>query len=176
MRRTFGLGSIVLVMLMSLLGGPVTAAQEDETTAGDGFVGAWQFTDVVLGLPSIGTFTADGNLIISNLPVEPLYEGADFDILLLSASHGVWESTGDNTADFTFMYLYVNDRGEFESSTTISGTLELSADGQTLTGEFAFQVSQPDGTVVHADRGAIEGTRISIIPMEELAPAATPAT
>lgn len=60
--------------------------------------------------------------------------------------------------------------------TTISGTLELGNDGQTLSGEYVFSVRLPDGIVVHADRGTIEGTRINIIPMEEFLPAATPAS
>lgn len=127
---------------------------------------------MTFGIPSLGTFTADGNFVVSPLPTEPLYEGAPFDILLLSGGHGVWEATGVDTAGFTYVYLYADDTGAFQSSTTISGTLELGPDGQTLRGEFAFQVSQPDGTVIHADRGAVEGTRIGIIPMQELAPPA----
>lgn len=174
MRRPLLSASFVIVLLLGFIsiGGLRTAAQEE--TASDGFVGAWWFTDVTLGIPSLGSFTADGNFILSPLPAEPLYEGAPFEILLLSGGHGVWEATGEDTADFTYVYLYADDTGAFQSSTTISGTLELGADGQTLSGEFAFQVSQPDGTVVHADRGAIEGTRISIIPMDDLAPTGTP--
>ncbi|MBA2470014.1 MAG: hypothetical protein H0V37_11470 [Chloroflexia bacterium] len=178
MRRPLLSVSFVIVLLLGLLSvsGLRTAAQEGSPTAsaGDGFVGAWWFTDVTLGLPSLGTLTADGNVILSPLPTEPLYEGAPFAILLLSGGHGVWDVTGENTADFTFVYLYADDSGAFQSSTTISGTLELGDDGQTLNGEFAFQVSQPDGTVIHADRGAIDGTRISLIPMDDLAPAGTP--
>jgi len=175
MRRLSVFVSIAAVALLGLLavGRLGTSAQED--AAGEGFVGAWRFTDAALDLPSLGTFTADGNLIIANLPTEPVFEGADFQTLLLSPSHGVWEATGDDTADFTFAYLYANETGRFQSTLTVSGTMELGADGQTMTGEFAFDVRQPDGTVVHADRGAVEGTRLGIIPMEELAPAGTPA-
>lgn len=165
--------SFVVVLLLGLfsVGDFRTTAQEGTSaTAGDGFVGAWWFTDLTLGIPSLGTFTADGNVILSNLPTEPVFEGADFEILLLSGGHGVWQATGENTADFTFTYLYVSETGEFQSSTTISGTMELGPDGRTLSGEYAFQVSQPDGMIVHADRAAIEATRIVILPMDELAP------
>lgn len=171
-----------LALLGALLMPVVTSAQETTPTpmSDDDFVGAWWFTVVSVALPSLGTFTADGNFILSNLPTEPLYEGAPFDILLLGGGYGVWETTGEDTAAFTYVYLYADDTGAFQSSTTISGTLELGADGQTLSGEYAFQVNQPDGTLLHADRGTIEATRISIVPMDELAPppgtpAATPA-
>jgi hypothetical protein len=180
MHRTF-VPLVVAVLLLSLLGlsRPGAIAQEGSPATAAGFVGAWAFTDVGLGLPSLGTFTADGNFILSNLPTEPVFEGADFEILLLSTGHGVWAATDENSADFTFVYLYTNERGEYQSKTTFSGRMELGADGQSLSGEYAFDVRLPDGTVVHANRGAIEGTRISIIPMDELAPtgtsAATPA-
>jgi hypothetical protein len=176
MRRSLLSVSFVFVMLLGVLSvsGSRTAAQEG--TASDGFVGAWWFTNATGDLPSLGTFTADGNFILSNLPTEPLYEGAPFEILLLSGGHGVWEATGEDTAAFTYVYLYADDTGAFQSSTIISGTLELGADGQALSGEYAFQVSQPDGTLIHAERGMIEATRIGIIPMDGLAPAATPAS
>ncbi len=169
---------VMLCTSLALLGAvlmPVgTSAQESAPTAtsGDDLVGAWWFTNVTIDLPSLGTFTADGNFILSNLPTEPVYEGAPFEMLLLSGGHGVWEPTGDNTAAFTFVYLYADDTGTFQSSTTIGGTLELGADGQTLSGEYAVQVNLADGTVLHADRGTIEATRIGIITMDELAPPA----
>ena len=49
------------------------AAQADTATAtqGDGFVGAWRFTDRGFDLPSLATLTFDGNLLVSNPPVEP---------------------------------------------------------------------------------------------------------
>ena len=185
MRRRLHFVSFVIVLFLGLLGvsGLSTTAQEEVPTAtsSDGFVGAWWLTEIAIDLPSLGTFTTDGNFVLSPLPTEPLYEGAPFEILLLSGEHGVWEATGENTAAFTYVHLYADDTGAFQSSTTISGTLQLGADGQTLSGEYAFQVSQPDGTVIHADRGMIEATRIGIIPMDDLAPpagtpAATPAT
>lgn len=183
MRRLLVPVSIVSIMLLGLFATvrlDTTAQESTSATAESAFVGAWRFTDLTLGTPSLGNFMADGNFVLSNLPTEPLYEGANFNILLLSTGHGVWEATGDNTADFTFSYLYVNDRGEYESVTTISGTFELAPDGQTLSGEIAFEVRQPEGTIVHASRGMLEGTRINIIPMDQLVPAdgtpdATPA-
>ena len=181
MRRALVPVSVVALVLLSLLafGRPGTTTQDatPAATAGEGFVGAWRFNDVSFDLPSLGTFTSDGNFIVSNLPVEPAPPEMDVQMLLLSNGHGVWEATGEDTAAFTFTYLYVDERGTYQSATTLSGMLELGADGQTLTGEYVFDVRQPDGTVVHADRGMVEGTRIGIIPMEELAPqvAGTPA-
>lgn len=99
----------MLFTSLALLGAlvmPVASSAQEATptaTSGDSFVGAWQFT--TFGTPSLGTFTADGNFIVSSLPVEPVFEGADFEMLLLRRGHGVWEATGDTTADFTFAYL-----------------------------------------------------------------------
>lgn len=147
------------------------AAQADTrvTTQGDGFVGAWRFTDLGFDLPSLVTMTADGNLLLSNLPVEPVPDELDVEMLLLSGGHGVWEAAGADRANFTFVYLYVDETGTFQSSATLSGALEITDDGQALSGEYAFEVRQPEGTVVHAYTGAVEGTRIGLIPMEELA-------
>ena len=63
-----------------------------------------------------------------------------------------------------------------DSMTTVSGTLEVGDDGQTLSGKYVFSVRLPDGMVVHVGQGTIEGTWINIFPMEELLPAATPAS
>ncbi len=175
MRRLLIPVSFVIIVLLGLLSASGLRIAAQEGTASDGFVGAWWFTNVTEDLPSLGTLTADGNLILSPLPTEPLYEDAPFSILLLSGGHGVWEATGEDTAAFTYVYLYADDTGEFQSSTTISGTLELGDDGQTVSGEYAYRVNQPEGTVIHADRGAIEGTRINVIPIDDLAPSATPA-
>ena len=66
----------------------------------------------------------------------------------------------------------MDETGTYQSSATLSGVLELADDGQALSGEYGFEVREPEGTVVHAYTGAVEGTRIGIIPMETMA--ATP--
>jgi hypothetical protein len=98
-------------------------------------------------------------------------------MLLLSGGHGVWEAAGEDRATFTFVYLYVDETGMFQSSATLSGALELTDDAQSLSGEYGFEVREPEGTVVHAYAGSIRGTRIGIVPVAEmLASAETPAS
>ncbi|MGH2616152.1 MAG: hypothetical protein ACRDJC_12990 [Thermomicrobiales bacterium] len=153
------------------------AAQVDTPAAasGDRFVGAWRFTDLAFDLPSLATFTTDGNLFVSNLPVEAVPPEMDIRMLLLSPGHGAWEAASEDRANFTFVYLYVDETGTFQSAATLSGVLELANDGQALRGEYGFEVREPEGTVVHSYTGAIEGTRIGIVPMDEIAVAAPPA-
>ena len=43
--------------------------------------------------------------------------------------------------------------------------MELADDGQALSGEYGFEVHEPEGAVVHSYTGAIEGARIGIVPM-----------
>jgi hypothetical protein len=55
--------------------------------------------------------------------------------------------------------------------------LELADEEQALSGEYAFEVREPEGTVVHSYTGSVEGTRIDIVPMEEMAASSgTPAS
>jgi len=149
---------------------PVTASEES-------FVGAWRFTDLGFDLPSLVTMSADGNFLLSNLPVEAVPPELDVEMLLLSPGHGVWEAAGADRANFTFVYLYVDETGTYQSSATLSGVLELADEEQALSGEYAFEVREPEGTVVHSYTGTMEGTRIGIIPMQEMAASfGTPAT
>jgi hypothetical protein len=147
------------------------AAQADTPAAisGESFVGAWRFTDLGFDLPSLATLTADGNVLVSNLPVEAVPPELDVEMLLLSGGHGVWEAAGEDRATFTFVYLYVDETGTFQSSATLSGALELTDDAQSLSGEYGFEVHEPEGAVVHSYTGAIEGARIGIVPMAEIA-------
>ena len=63
----------------------------------------------------------------------------------------------------------MDETGTYQSSATLSGVLELADDGQALSGEYGFEVREPEGTVVHAYTGAVEGTRIGITAMAEIA-------
>jgi hypothetical protein len=91
------------------------AAQADTPAAisGESFVGAWRFTDLGFDLPSLATFTADGNVFVSNLPVEAVPPELEVQMLLLSGGHGVWEAAGEDRAAFTFAYLYVDETGTY---------------------------------------------------------------
>jgi hypothetical protein len=91
------------------------AAQADmpATASEESFVGAWRFTDLGFDLPSLVTMSADGNFLLSNLPVEAVPPELDVEMLLLSPGHGVWEAAGSDRANFTFVYLYVDETGTY---------------------------------------------------------------
>ncbi len=99
------LGAALLVGAVALdrAPGTTTAAQEGTpaATAGAGFVGAWRLTDVGFEFPSLGTFSADGNLVVSPLPTEPLAEGTPIEMLLLSGGHGVKERAAMGPTELT---------------------------------------------------------------------------
>ena len=78
-KRLPNLVLVVAMVIAALLGltaqhAASGAAQADTpaTTQGVGFVRAWRFTDLGFDLPSLVTMAADGNLLLSNLPVEPV--------------------------------------------------------------------------------------------------------
>jgi hypothetical protein len=169
----FGLAIALVIAAMFGLTAQLAAsgaAQADPpaATGGNSFVGGWRFTDLNFDVPSLATFTADGNVFVSNLPVEPVPPELDVQMLLLSPGVGVWETAGEDRAAFTYVYLYADETGTFQSSATLSGMLEIAEDGQALSGEYAFEVREPEGTVVHSYTGTVEGTRIDIIPMAEM--------
>ena len=170
-----GFGLVIALFIAAIFGltaqlAASGAAQADPPAAigGDGFVGGWRFTDLNFDVPSLVTFATDGNVFVSNLPVEPVPQELDVQMLLLSPGVGVWEAVAEDRAAFTYVYLYADETGTFQSSATLSGVLEIADDGQTLGGEYAFEVREPEGTVVHSYTGAVEGTRIGIIPMAEM--------
>lgn len=108
-------------------------------------MGAWRFTDLGFDLPSLATMTEDGNLLLSNLPVEPVPAEMDARMLLLTSGHGVWEAAGEDRATFTFVYLYADETGAFQSAATLSGMLKLADDGQALRGEYGSRCASPRG-------------------------------
>jgi len=59
---------------------------------------------------------------------------------------------------------------------TVHGTREVSADGQTFTGDYTNVISAPDGTVLFSIPGVDEGTRLTVETMPVASPEATPAT
>src|SRR4051794_31885250 len=90
------------------------AVSSDPSVPADrGFVGGW-LVDFEVGEPPrvlqqnvinplfadcLATFLADGNLIVSGVPMLPAPDGAiSSDVLLVSSAHGRWAARGERAA------------------------------------------------------------------------------
>jgi hypothetical protein len=76
---------------------------------------------------------------------------------------GVWESTGENTANLTFRFV-----DEDGSIIIIRASLEVAADGNSLTAEYSFEFIGPDGeSTGEYGPGSATGTRAEVEAMGE---------
>ena len=178
-RRTylFTALTIVLVGLAAPLMWTAARAQDDSAISSDHpLIGTWRVTNTEDGesFPLISTWSSDGTLIGAEPPVLAL--GPDFTVFN-TPTLGTWEATDDSSGAFTVELLASDAQGNFFGTLTVSGVWQASEDGQSVTGEYAYSGSDPTGTVVAFGQGTLEGTRLSVVPMDELAtPAATPTT
>jgi hypothetical protein len=146
----FALASLFAMAITLVLPG-AGLAQADESLAGHPLVGTWLFSD-----PSqpenvfFIAFTSDGTLI----QVEPS----------AGTGLGVWEATGPTTAN---LYMQgVSTEEWFEGTTTIRASIEVSADGTSLTAEYTVQFISSDGEDTgELGPGSITGTRVVVEPM-----------
>jgi hypothetical protein len=175
MRRTSILIAFLAIALVAALGlgpGPFQTNAQDSTpmAVGHGFVGSWRMTASSPGsapTQSLGTYMADGTYLDSDLPV-PAGAGGDA-VTISTAGHGIWQPTGETTAQVTFVDLVSDLQGNFLTVETISVQATLGADGNTLSGTFSVSVADPSGKVVAEVTGTLQGTRITLEPI-----AATP--
>ena len=172
MRRTIVV-FLSVVVLLGMLGTATTSVTAQGSDLADHpLVGSWLLdTDVEdpENAVSLVVFTSDG-----------IYIETDDDG---STGIGVWESTGDTTGQMTFRFV---DSGGIA---VIRASLEVSADGNTLTAEYSIEFTDPAGeSTGEYGPGMAEGTRAAVEPMGEPAgsledlfgafegtPAATPA-
>jgi hypothetical protein len=169
--------AIMLVTSLVLGFGPFQTNAQDSTpiATGHGFVGSWRLTATVPGSPStqsLDTFMADGTYLDSDLPV-PAGAGGEA-VTISTAGHGVWQPTGANTAQVTFVDLVSDLQGNFLTVETISIQATLGADGNTFSGIFSVSVADPSGKVVAEVTGTVQGTRITLEPIE-VTPTGSPA-
>ncbi|MDQ3514668.1 MAG: hypothetical protein M3462_13605 [Chloroflexota bacterium] len=168
---------LVLAGMGLVFGGPARAqdASQDHSV-----IGSWQLLAGAPegqpeGDPTLATFSPDGSLVVSGRPVRPALPGLPFKFTYFSAGHGVWEASGEHAIDFTIVHVRTDEDGVYRGSTTVSGTLEIADDGQSLSGAETFTIGDPAGTgaVIPAFGFSLEGTRITLQPMADLG---TPAT
>jgi hypothetical protein len=142
-----------------------SAAAQDTSTQDHPLVGTWVAdTDSADELPptDVFTFSSDGTYLEVNA-------GG-------TAQAGAWEATGATTANLTIVSFEGDDEGNFYGTVTIRASIEVSADGATLTAEYTIEFTNPDGTSlgqagpgsVTAERLMVEGPGTPVMTMEEL--------
>jgi len=169
------LALVVLGLGATILSTSATAQEDSATPPDHPLIGTWRLTVTEEGVssPAIATWSADGTYSDITPPVAAI--APDFAVFATPA-FGAWESTGANSGAFTAEYFYSDGEGNLRTTRTTSGEGQVSDDGETATGSFAYLIVAPDGTVVHAGQGTFEATRLAVVPMDELpTPAASPA-
>jgi hypothetical protein len=155
MNRSNAFAAVALAALLSLVGlvaiGPAHAdtSAQDATTQGHPLVGTWLVDNdpaVENNLPENITFTSDGALV---------------DVQGSESALGVWAATGATTATVTFSEYQGDDSGGFAGGYMVRASVEVSADGNSFTGQYTIEVLNPDGTMTgQAGPGAVTATRV----------------
>jgi hypothetical protein len=160
---------VVSILALALLGqlaanrSPATSAQDATPMAGQELVGSWRLTVTEAQAPpflALGTFGADGTVVVSPPPVVPPSPHGPATVVHTSAGHGAWEVTGADTAIVTFVLLATDEQGNLFATRTIRASLTLGSDGQSFSGEFEATVVDPAGNVMATESGVIQATRI----------------
>lgn len=150
--------TVLLLYAASLLGVFITGtalvnAQDTAPTdlTGHLIVGSW-LLDTDVDDPENGvtlaTFTSDG-----------FYIHTDQDG---TTGHGIWESTGDTTAQLNFRLV------DAEGLAIIRASVEVSAAGDTMTADYTMEFTDPTGqSTGEFGPGRAEGTRVMVEPMGE---------
>ena len=171
--------TILLASLPILLSGSwisgAGARQDISEAAPHPIVGTWRETAITEGSPPLDlttVFTSDGTIIGAGAPIFPLEPGV---VTFVGPGTGVWEATGLNSVAYTVDLMMADAEGMPTGRLTVHGTREVSADGQSFTGEYTNVISAPDGTVLFSVPGTDEGTRLTVEPAPVASPEATPA-
>lgn len=147
--RRFGVFLLVAVVLLGtvLIGGGAFATAQDPTFADHPLVGAW-VVDIApedpMNPPELSLIAADGTMVQLTADAP--------------AGYGVWEPTGDTTANETFTVLF--DDG---SRTLVHASVEIAPDGQSFTATYTnefFLNPSPEESSGEIGPGTAEGTRI----------------
>lgn len=168
--RRLRVALLIVICLVSLPALGSQAGAQGADTASHPIVGTWQ---VMLGddphIHGLLTHHADGTMTSSDPVTMSAEQGL---VVYQSGAHGVWESTGPNTIAYTYQQLNTDADGNVVGVVTVSGTREVSADGQSFGGAGMYQLADPDGNVLFsAPAPDVRGTRVTVIPMAPATPA-----
>jgi hypothetical protein len=180
MRRVFVVLAVCTCALSLLLAGSwrlgAIAQEGTPDAAAHPVVGTWREIAMTEGAPPLHlttVFTSDGTIIGAGAPAFPSEPGV---VTFIGPGTGVWEATGPNSVAYTVDLMLADAEGMPAGRLTVHGTREVSADGQTFTGDYTNVISAPDGTVLFSIPGVDEGTRLTVETMPVASPEATPAT
>lgn len=150
---------------MSMTGSTADFGASPSSQSGAGgqlakLVGSWQAvtTTVKQGMvfPSLLTFTGDG-IVLANEPPGP------FD----TPGHGVWVSTGPDSANYTFLALVGGEAGVLTATMKIVGAVRYDAGADTWRGPFKIQIVDTNGSETLADDGTFDATRIAVESLDD---------
>jgi len=175
MRRLIISLSLSVVVLLGLLASGVSTRAQDATpdvmtakmaTATHPIVGAWQWDndpDNPGTQISYAVFHADGTAV-------EIGTGGGIDV-------GLWEPTGERTADVSFFFADVEPHPDVVVRGVGKMAAEVDATGNAITAPFTFEARAADGTVPFSGQFLALGTRLEVMPMVPLGTpaAATPA-
>lgn len=155
MNRSNAFAAVALAALLSLVGlvaiGPAHAdtGAQDATTQGHPLVGTWLVDNDPTAednLPENITFTSDGTLI---------------DVQGSETALGVWAATGATTANVTFSAYQGDDSGAYYGGYMVRAAVEVSADGNSFSGQYTIELLNPDGSMSgQAGPGMVTATRV----------------
>ncbi len=173
MRRISVLLSVAVIVLLGLVaglrGGGVRAQDGTPESNLHPVVGSWRLNLTVTGAmdqeAALDTFTADGTLIASVKPVSPAPPGAPFDHIFTSLMHGSWTAVGPDQVALTIIRLQTDEGGNYLGTVTVRAVIDVSGEGQRLSGPFTYEVADPAGSIAASGTGTAEGTRIEVEPM-----------
>lgn len=159
------------VGMVGSMPGRARAVTQTDTPA---ILGSWQLMGVgAPGTPPedpiLATFSADGTAIISARVVRPALPGMPFAFIHFSTGHGSWEANQDGTTSFTVVHLGSDESGVFRGTPTFSGTLTVGSDGQMVAGDATYTVRDPSGAVQSTIPTPLNGQRIVVEPLGEVA-------
>jgi len=150
-RLSIALSLLVIALLGMVSTAQRALAQDDAASDVHPIVGTWIVSDdsgAEDNTPSIVVFSSDGTVV-------------DLEVGFTAA--GVWEATGDNTADATFAG-FVQFEG-IEGSIVIRISAEID-DDDTISAEYSVTGVAADGTVFFSETGSVSGVRMEVEPVE----------
>jgi hypothetical protein len=137
---------------------PATSAEgTTETTdaaapsaAAHPLVGAWMLTD---------TSDPEGGQFLASFSSDGIYQQSEDN----GAGFGAWEPTGATSAALTLVILATEEEGG--GTITVRATIEVGADGQTLTADYTIEATGEGAPPGEFGPGSVTGTRITVEPM-----------
>jgi hypothetical protein len=114
---------------------------------------------------SLATYSPDGTVIASALPVSAAPPGLGTTRVHASASHGEWYRSGDRSFAVTFIALLADDGGVVVGTQKVSNSVTLDDGGNSLTSLFQATYTGPDGTTLAAFGGSTKANRIQVEPL-----------